>query len=88
MCELNRLRKYMISVLTGLLISVYMLEASAAKPPPEIAEFAKCSRQCVTEQQQCRKKLETKCKGAGEACFESCDIAYPTCMAKCPKPGS
>ena len=53
-----------------------------------IEAFAKCSRQCVAENQQCRKQLEKQCSGHDEDCYESCTVAYPLCMAGCAKPGS
>ena len=78
----------LLFLLASVFVGVNLAQAEAAAPQQGIAEFAKCSRQCVTENTQCREKLEKKCTSADSNCFEACDVAYPACMAKCPRPGS
>lgn len=81
-------RVYASMVLAVLIATGQMAYTQAANTPTGIAEFAKCSRQCMNENEQCQKEQEDKCKPDDSDCLESCNIAYPVCMAKCPKPGS
>lgn len=84
-------KKTCSSVVTVLLIWLIGLSQAWAEPATEhsgIAVFAKCSRQCAAEREQCRTALEKDCRPAGDDCYESCDVAYPACMAKCPRPGA
>ena len=78
----------LLSVLVSMFMVVTVALAEPAVPQQGIAEFARCSRQCVAENTQCREKLEKKCTSTDSNCFEACDVAYPACMAKCPRPGS
>lgn len=75
---------------TSLLLLGLGMPAVFANPMGDrggIAEFAKCSRQCVEENQRCQANRAKQCQGAGAECMEACNVAYPDCMAKCPKPG-
>lgn len=81
-------RVYASMALAVLFATGQMAYTQAANTPTGIAEFAKCSRQCMQENKQCQQELEGKCKSADSDCLESCNIAYPACMAKCPKPGA
>lgn len=65
-----------------------LANVQAANTPTGIAEFAQCSRQCMQENEQCQKELADKCKPSDADCLESCEVAYPACMAECPKPGN
>lgn len=80
------IRYLRICGLATLFVLIQLTNVHAADRQASIAEFAKCSRQCTTENEQCRKKQTEKCSNDKD-CFESCDIAYPDCMAKCPRPG-
>lgn len=69
-----------------ILIQPALADAGSAKSG--ISEFAKCSKQCLIENENCRKKQKSGCKANDDSCYEVCTIAYPDCMAKCPRPGS
>lgn len=75
-------------VAVGFSLQIVYAEPSTTTPQAAIAEFAKCSHQCMTENEQCHKKQAAKCDKSDANCYESCDMAYPTCMAKCPRPGT
>lgn len=87
MQALTILMKSLAVTLAVLCISYRAVHANPPAVQAGIAEFAKCSRQCVAENEQCRKQHADKCGKSDSNCFEPCDIAYPACMAKCPRPG-
>jgi len=62
--------------------------ADSMEKGSSINKFVECSKQCRKKNEDCRKKASTSCKQKDESCYEPCNIAYPDCMAKCPKPGS
>ena len=81
------IRSVIVSGLLMLFALSQLTNVYATDKQTSIAEFAKCSRQCTNENDQCRKKQAEKCGNSDKDCYESCDIAYPDCMAKCPRPG-
>lgn len=75
----------------GCLLAVFSFQVALAdsmKNNPGISMFAECSRQCMKDNEACKQKASQKCAKDDETCLDACNIAYPDCMAKCPKPGS
>lgn len=83
-----RLGVYVSMVLVVLFAIGQMAYTQAENTTTGIAEFTKCARQCTQENMQCQQELADKCKSTDLDCQESCNVTYPACMAKCPKPGS
>ena len=59
------LRIYVGIVLAILYATGQLAFAQEDRPPSAIAEFAKCSRQCMEDNEQCQKKLQGKCPKPG-----------------------
>ena len=81
------MRILIMSGVAMLCLLVQTAQADSDITKSGINEFAGCSRQCVAENEKCKKERQADCKKGDDSCFEVCDIAYPDCMAKCPRPG-
>ncbi len=81
------MRILVMSVISAWLILAQVAMADSMSGKSGVSAFSKCSMQCATENKKCRQKLEKNCKANDESCFEACTVAYPECMAKCPRPG-
>ena len=81
------MRILMMSGMTIFFLLIQTVQADSMSNKTGISEFAKCSRQCMSDNENCKKQQQSSCKKGDDSCYEVCDIAYPDCMAKCPKPG-
>ncbi len=84
----NKICSGMAMLLLAWVAILPIVHAESSKVPAGIDEFAKCSRRCAAENEQCRQKLAKTCAAHDEDCYESCTVTYPACMAECPRPGS
>ena len=82
------MRTFILGSVAVFCMLIQTAQADSVSGNSGINKFVECSRQCMAENAKCKKERESKCKKDDENCLEACDIAYPDCMAKCPRPGS
>ena len=82
------MRNKVLRVVGFVLWLVLSMLANPVAADSTVSKFAQCTKQCLVENENCKKEQQAKCKQGDESCLEVCNIAYPDCVANCPRPGS